>query len=325
MDRLVPQVRAALLAYQQALLRLGHDVNTGVSADEAAQEAQAQVEQLQLDQAQRVRAIYMAGGQAGLITTVLESQGPADFTERLSMLDRVHVRADHAAAVGDRVSGRRQADATAGLAQADATGETAGDVQTRYQQLVALLAAAQARPGQAVARARTLAAAEAAARELAALAAAAASAGTAAAGTARGHGIPPAYLALYRAAATTCPGLDWHVLAAIGQVESGPRPQRRPVVRRRRGTHAVHAGDVRRRTPSTATATASRTSGTRPTRSSPRRTTCARTAPAHRRQAVHRDLALQPRGLVRADGAAASPPDPALEVPADPRLTRPAA
>jgi cell wall-associated NlpC family hydrolase len=33
--------------------------------------------------------------------------------------------------------------------------------------------------------------------------------------------IPPAYLALYMAAARTCPGLPWGVLAGIGEVESG--------------------------------------------------------------------------------------------------------
>jgi hypothetical protein len=33
--------------------------------------------------------------------------------------------------------------------------------------------------------------------------------------------IPPTYLALYRAAAATCPGLPWTVLAAIGAVETG--------------------------------------------------------------------------------------------------------
>ena len=32
--------------------------------------------------------------------------------------------------------------------------------------------------------------------------------------------IPPAYLALYIAAAQTCPGLPWAVLAGIGKVES---------------------------------------------------------------------------------------------------------
>ena len=41
---------------------------------------------------------------------------------------------------------------------------------------------------------------------------------------ARLHALPasPAYMALYRRAATAeCPGLSWSVLAAIGQVESG--------------------------------------------------------------------------------------------------------
>jgi hypothetical protein len=32
--------------------------------------------------------------------------------------------------------------------------------------------------------------------------------------------IPPAMLALYQSAATTCPGLPWTVLAAIGTIES---------------------------------------------------------------------------------------------------------
>jgi membrane-bound lytic murein transglycosylase MltF len=34
-------------------------------------------------------------------------------------------------------------------------------------------------------------------------------------------GKPRTYLELYRAAARTCPGLSWTILAAIGQVESG--------------------------------------------------------------------------------------------------------
>lgn len=32
--------------------------------------------------------------------------------------------------------------------------------------------------------------------------------------------IPPTYLALYRQAGPTCPGLDWAVLAAIGKIET---------------------------------------------------------------------------------------------------------
>ena len=32
--------------------------------------------------------------------------------------------------------------------------------------------------------------------------------------------IPADYLALYREAATVCPGLDWSILAAIGKIET---------------------------------------------------------------------------------------------------------
>lgn len=43
--------------------------------------------------------------------------------------------------------------------------------------------------------------------------------------------IPAAQLALYRAAARTCPGLDWAVLAAVGKVESDHGRSRLPGVR----------------------------------------------------------------------------------------------
>jgi hypothetical protein len=63
-------------------------------------------------------------------------------------------------------------------------------------------------------------------------------------------GIPPAMLALYQEAATTCAGLPWTVLAAIGIIESD-NGQSRPAGRvqrcergRRRGSHAFRAGDL---------------------------------------------------------------------------------
>ena len=302
MDRLVPQVRAALLAYQQALLRLGHDVNTGVSADEAAQEAQAQVEQLQLDQAQRVRAIYMAGGQAGLITTVLESQGPADFTERISMLNRVMSAQTTQLQWATEAADAARQDATAGLAQADATGETAGEVQTRYQQLVVLLAAAQSRLGGLSARARTLAAAEAAARELG-------GAGSRCRVGRHGgcrHRTRPRHPAGVPGAVPgrgdDLPGLDWHVLAAIGQVESGHGHNV--------GPSSVGAEGPMQFMPATFAGYAVDGNGDgvadiwNPADSiyTAAHYLCANGAgsPA---QALHRDLALQPRRLVRADGA----------------------
>ena len=220
-NRLVPQVRAALTAYQVALQRLGRDVTSGVSADQMAQEAQQAADAAQLAQVQRVRALYMSGGQAGLMGSLLDSTGPSDLFERLGNLDRVLAAKTTQVQWANEAASVARQDADQGLAQADATGLTASDVEARYESLLGLLGAAQARLDQLSSRAKTLAAAEAAQRELQALAAAAAAAGTAAAGSARGHGIPPAYLLLYRAAATTCHGMDWHVLAAIGQVESG--------------------------------------------------------------------------------------------------------
>ena len=71
------------------------------------------------------------------------------------------------------------------------------------------------------ARARELAQAERAEARIVAERAAAAAAATDVASSATAGGIPKYYLALYQAAATTCPGLPWPVLAAIGQVESG--------------------------------------------------------------------------------------------------------
>jgi len=42
--------------------------------------------------------------------------------------------------------------------------------------------------------------------------------------------IPPAYLALYRSSARTCPGLPWGVLAGIGKVETNHGRSRAPGV-----------------------------------------------------------------------------------------------
>jgi hypothetical protein len=49
------------------------------------------------------------------------------------------------------------------------------------------------------------------------------------------NGIPPAYLTLYMAAAQTCPGLPWAVLAGIGEVESDHGQSNAPGVRSHHG------------------------------------------------------------------------------------------
>ena len=54
--------------------------------------------------------------------------------------------------------------------------------------------------------------------------------------------IPPGYLALYQAAAATCPGLPWSVLAAIGTVESANGQSTLPGVKS--GTNVAGAMDI---------------------------------------------------------------------------------
>jgi cell wall-associated NlpC family hydrolase len=49
-------------------------------------------------------------------------------------------------------------------------------------------------------------------------------------GVAPGAAVPPAWLLLYQQAATTCPGLPWSVLAAVGTVETGSGQSRAPGV-----------------------------------------------------------------------------------------------
>ena len=85
----------------------------------------------------------------------------------------------------------------------------------------ALVAQAQSRLDALSVRARRMTEAEQAAKELARVRAAAAAAAVSAIGAVRAQLPPTAYFALYQAAAPTCPGMSWTLLAAVGQVESG--------------------------------------------------------------------------------------------------------
>src|SRR5690349_11104425 len=61
--------------------------------------------------------------------------------------------------------------------------------------------------------------------------------------------IPADYLALYRKAASVCPGLDWAVLAAIGKVETDHGRSTLPGVHD--GENPYHAAGVMQIIPST--------------------------------------------------------------------------
>jgi membrane-bound lytic murein transglycosylase B len=110
--------------------------------------------------------------------------------------------------------------ADASLAGADTLSETASSVQGDLARVQGLMAAAQDRLDALSAQAKQLQEAKDAAAALAAAQAGVDAAGSGAGRTANGTDIPADFLALYHAASLTCPGLDWHVLAAIGQVES---------------------------------------------------------------------------------------------------------
>lgn len=218
---LQPQVQTALQAYERSLDDLARDVTAGLSADERAGVARDAAAAVDRDRRNRLRALYMAGGGVAVYASVLDAAGPSDLLARLGSVERV-VRADAGtAARAAAVAGAVRAEADRRLARAEATAVTAGDVEDEARRLDGLLAAAEARLAALSARARTLAEAEAAAAALAAARAAAARAGASAARSAVARGIPADFLVLYRSAATTCSGMDWHLLAAVGQVESG--------------------------------------------------------------------------------------------------------
>ncbi len=220
-NQLRPQVQAALRAYEASLTGLATDVSACISADQQAQDAADAAAQAQAVQTNRVRALYMSGGSVAILASLLDASSPTDLLSRLDAVSRVVSSDAVAAQRANQLAQAVRAVADRKLAKAEQTTVVAGDVEAAAVRLQDLLAAAEARLASLSARARNLLAAQQAAQALAAAQAEAGQAGLAAAATATARGIPADYLPLYQGAATTCPGLDWHVLAAVGQVESG--------------------------------------------------------------------------------------------------------
>ena len=98
---------------------------------------------------------------------------------------------------------------------------TAGEVERRYEAVTQALAEATAVLEALSERARGLEEAQALRDRIAALNAAVDASGEARVATARASVAPASYKALYVGAASTCDGMSWTVLAAIGQVETG--------------------------------------------------------------------------------------------------------
>jgi peptidoglycan hydrolase CwlO-like protein len=220
-NALQPRVERALRAYEMAVSQISGSVSRSVEAQQQADAtaARALAQRRQVDN--QVRALYMSGGSVALMASVLTAPSATDALRRMAYVQRLvettSVLADNSAATATSDAGR----VTTLAAAADHEVVTAADVTRRYEQLTGALTEAGASLASLSAHARSLAAAQAAAARLKAYAAAANAAASQRVAAARAAPIPADFLRWYVAAAKTCHGLPWTVLAAIGQVESG--------------------------------------------------------------------------------------------------------
>jgi soluble lytic murein transglycosylase-like protein len=171
-----------------------------------------------------IRAVYADGGRLGLLMSVLAAGNADDALWRLDTARRIEagvLRSADRQAVG--AAGQESASAAEAAAAATADADLAqalAAVQEDVAAADAVLQQARAELDRLDARTRQLAAARDAAQRLAQTQAQA-EAARLAAGPVSALSIPVAYEAAYRAGAATCPGIDWTLLAAVGQIESG--------------------------------------------------------------------------------------------------------
>jgi membrane-bound lytic murein transglycosylase B len=215
------QVDAANAEYTRALRGLAGAVTREVSADAAADAAGRAALMAEQDRVAAVRALDQSGGSLALFDGLLSSSSPSDLVAQMKIstevLDLLASSSEFTAAAA-----QQSADFAARQDQGTrASMVTVADVEAAYQRLDGLLTEQEDVLATLDEQARELAKAERLQARIDAERAAAAAAASAASGGATAGGIPRAYLALYRSAAATCPGLPWPVLAAIGQVESG--------------------------------------------------------------------------------------------------------
>ncbi|MDX6274497.1 MAG: hypothetical protein QOJ92_1707 [Frankiales bacterium] len=215
------KVAAATAAYEAAIEAVGTAVSRGVSAEQHSTEIGQLADNERAAAGARVRMLYRSGGPMALYASVLRS---GSVSEAISRLDVAKHLVSHSLLGASQASGAHTvALAAAADARTRALAEVRGtrSVKRTYAELTALLDQQAALLAQARGRASTLHAAEALKARLDAARAATDAAGRALARKASPMPGSAAYFALYHAAARTCAGLSWSVLAAIGQVESG--------------------------------------------------------------------------------------------------------
>jgi peptidoglycan hydrolase CwlO-like protein len=220
-QRLQQQVKQAEARYDDALAGVASSVSAAIQADETKDDVAAQTAAASTELRTRVRGLYMSGGPLALYASVLDSGSITDLQSRVIVVSSLVntskdvVRADEAAALKVAAMARR---AQAAAHRQIATERSVRDVASR---VLALLAQQQRLLDQARAQLAQLKQLDAA---RAALAAETSAFGSITTARLSSLGVlPPSalYSVYYHQAATTCAGLSWTVLAAIGQVESG--------------------------------------------------------------------------------------------------------
>jgi membrane-bound lytic murein transglycosylase B len=212
------KANAAERRYQRAFSAVADSVNIAISADQASAAVAQRAELAAQELSTRVRGLYESGGSLATYAAVLDTGSVTSIFDRNEIATRVlsaqmaDVRSSaQDAAAAQRAASRDERREHLQIGTERNVAAAANKVATLLRQEKALLAKTNKRLA-AVHKAEV------------ALAAQTASFGAITTSAIAGlHILPPSadYLALYQSAGTTCPGLPWTVLAAIGQVESG--------------------------------------------------------------------------------------------------------
>jgi membrane-bound lytic murein transglycosylase B len=212
------EAKVAERRYQTSLAAVSDSVSRSITADEDSATIANQAQTAQADFIARVQGLYESGGPLAAEASMLASGSVTQFYSQ-TLIAHTIIREQVAgvkAAVNDAHTA--QLDSNLAIKKARVKIGTARTVATAAARVSALLARQTGLLKQADQRLAAVRKAAAAAAAEAASFSSITSASIAALQI-----LPPSaqYLGLYQAAAPTCPGLSWTVLAAIGQVETG--------------------------------------------------------------------------------------------------------
>jgi cell wall-associated NlpC family hydrolase len=135
------QAEQATEQYDAVLEQLGDVVSRYLSASEHVGDLQQSTDALRLRKIQRVRALYMAGGQMGLYAQALDGASLSDVLSRVSAVTRVLDADTRAITAGDTATTRAEADAARLDQLAAERTDLEAQVRTAAARVRALLAA----------------------------------------------------------------------------------------------------------------------------------------------------------------------------------------